>query len=149
MAEPIEDKGQLTDKLEADRREMTVQVGELRQNYNVRRWFSASVQRYPWGWMLGAIFSGFFLSHLPARNKKIYVRMPAEDPSARNSGRASFRGKKALKAVLRDEGYLDQDKKGFSVILKFWSIIKPLLAAYLAREIYKRVGRSRFGLVTR
>ena len=148
MAEPLENKGDLTDKLEADRQEMAIQVTEVQQSYNVPRWFRASVQEYPWGWMLGSICFGFLLSHLPARKKKVYVWIPVEDASTRNIGSDSFRGKKAKKAALKEEGYPDKDKKGSSLALKLWSIIKPIVTAYLAREIYRRLGRLRSNLST-
>ncbi len=35
MVDPVEDKGSLTERLEEDRQKMTVQVSELKKDYNV------------------------------------------------------------------------------------------------------------------
>ena len=48
MADPVEDKNSLTDRLEEDRRKMAIQVGELKQDYNVSNRLRASIQKYPW-----------------------------------------------------------------------------------------------------
>jgi hypothetical protein len=143
MAEPVENKGDLTEKLETDRQKMAVQVVELQQSYNVSRWFHASIQEYPWGWILGALIFGFLLSRLPARKKEIYVWLPSPDASNRISGGLSIRGKRMKRRAPEAEALSDKEKKGSSLTLKLWSLIKPILTAYLAREIYSRLSRLR------
>jgi hypothetical protein len=44
MAEPVEDKDFLAERLEEDRQKMAVQVSELKADYNVPRRLRASVQ---------------------------------------------------------------------------------------------------------
>jgi hypothetical protein len=141
MAEPVENKGDLTDKLEADRQEMATRVTELQQSYNVPRWFRASVQQYPWEWMLGAAMTGFLLSHLPRREKRVYVYAPADDSFYRDG--AAAQGKRKRKPTPKEREFSDRQKKGGRLALKLWSVIKPILTTYLAREIYNRVSRSR------
>ncbi len=71
MVDPVEDKGSLTERLEEDRQKMAVQVSELKKDYNVPRRLRASVQKYPWLWIMGAVLTGFLLSRLPARRKEV------------------------------------------------------------------------------
>lgn len=44
MADPTEDKGSLTQKLEEDRQKMAAEVSELKKEYNVARWCQRSVK---------------------------------------------------------------------------------------------------------
>ncbi|MBV8102131.1 MAG: hypothetical protein JOZ31_23545 [Verrucomicrobia bacterium] len=151
MAEPVENKGDLTDKLEADRQKMATQVTELQQSYSVPRWFRASVRKYPRGWILGAVIFGFLLSRVPARKKEVYVWLPGRDASTRDIEGASIQAKKGkkVKNVAWEEGrYREKEKRGSSLVFKVWSLIKPILAAYLAREIYSRLSRFRSNLST-
>jgi hypothetical protein len=141
MAEPVENKGDLTDKLEADRQEMAIQVGELQQSYNVPRWFRASVQDYPWRWMLGAVFFGLLLSRLPARKKRVYVYVPANDGRYRNA--TPLQGKGVTKLSPEQSEFSERQKKDLRLAPKLWSLTKPILTTYLAREIYDRLIRSR------
>ncbi|MBV8376255.1 MAG: hypothetical protein JO279_04555 [Verrucomicrobia bacterium] len=146
MAEPVENKGDLTDKLEADRQKMAIQVTELQQSYNVTRWFRASVQRYPWAWILGSAIVGFLLSRVPTRKKEVYVWLPGRDAPTSDIDGAFIRRKKA-KTLPREEGrYRDKEKHSSSLIFKVWSLIKPILTAYLAREVYSRMSRLRSGI---
>jgi hypothetical protein len=73
MAEPVEDKDFLAERLEEDRQRMAVQVSELKEDYNVPRRLRASLQKYPWTWVTGAVLTGFLLSRLPARRKEVYL----------------------------------------------------------------------------
>jgi hypothetical protein len=85
MAEPLEDKGFLGEKLEEDRQKMAVQVAELKEDYNVVRKLRASVQKNPWPWTVAALLVGFLLSRLPARRKEVLLwteplqRMPSRE----------------------------------------------------------------------
>ncbi|MBV8216032.1 MAG: hypothetical protein JOZ08_22675 [Verrucomicrobia bacterium] len=143
MAEPVENKGDLTDKLEADRQKMATQVIQLQQSYNVLRWFRSSAQRYPWRWILGAVMTGFLLSRLPRREKRVYVYAPADDDSYRDG--AAVEGKRKREPTPEERGFSDRQKRRGRVALKLWSVIKPILTTYLAREIYNRVSRSQSG----
>jgi len=141
MAEPVENKGDLADKLEADRQKMAIQVTELQQSYDVPRWFRWSAERYPWRWIVGAMMIGFLLSRLPRRKKRVYVYVPAGAGSYRDG--ASVQGKRVRKSAPAKEGFSDRPEKGVRLAPKLWSVMKPILTTYLAREIYNRVIRSR------
>jgi hypothetical protein len=139
MAEPVKNKGELTEKLEADRQKMAVQAIELQHSFNVSRWFRASVQRYPSGWILGAVIAGFLVSRLPPREKRIYLWVPAADDSHRNRGQAPTQGKRVKKLAQEERKYPDKDKHDSRFTHRLWPVIKPIVSAYIAREIYNRV----------
>ena len=148
MAEPLENKGALTDKLEADRQKMALQVTELQHRYYVPRWIRVSVQDYPWRWVLGTLIFGVLLSRLPARKKEVYVSVPSRDGSIHDIGGSSIRERKAKKAA-QDEGqYRKREKRGPFLTFRLWSLIKPILTAFLAREIYRRLSRARLDIST-
>ena len=73
MAERVEDKDFLAERLEEDRQKMAVQVSELKEDYNLSRRLRASMHKYPWPWIMGAVLTGFLLSRLPARRKEVYL----------------------------------------------------------------------------
>ncbi len=123
MADPVEDKGSLAERLEEDRQKMAVQVSELKKDYNVPRRLRASVQKYPWQWIMGGVLTGFLLSRVPARRKKVYLWpdylsrseqvVPPPQPERNAPGNAR----------------------------KVWSFAQPVISAYLARELYQNVRR--------
>jgi hypothetical protein len=125
MADPVEDKGILAERLEEDRQKMAVQVGELKKDYNVPRRLRASVQRYPWPWIMGAVLSGFLLSRLPARRKEVYLR---PDSGGRRPP--------------REMHPLSSDKDRSRAVNKVWSLVKPIVSTYIGRELYKRVRQA-------
>jgi hypothetical protein len=128
--------------LEADRQKMALQVTELQHRYDVPHWLRVSVQDYPWRWILGAVIFGVLLSRLPARKKEVCVSLPGRDGSTRDIGGSSVREKKANK-VAQDEGeYRNREKHDPSLTFRLWSLIKPILTAFLAREIYRRLSRA-------
>jgi hypothetical protein len=124
MAGPVEDKGSLTERLDDDRQKMAVQVSELKQDYNVPRRLRGSVQKYPWSWIMGAVLTGFLLSRLPARRKKVYLR---PDPL----------GRRPPREIHPPSSDNDQSR----AVNKVWSLVKPVISTYLGRELYKRVRR--------
>jgi hypothetical protein len=126
MVDPVEDKGFLTERLEEDRQKMAVQVGELKRDYNVSRRLRASVQKYPWPWIMGAVLTGFLVSRLPARRKEIYLW---SDPLQRNPPQEVYP--------------LSVDKDQRRTVSKLWSLIKPIISTYLGREVYERMWRRR------
>jgi hypothetical protein len=139
MAEPVENKGELTGKLEADRQKMAVQAIELHQSFNVSRWLRASVQKYPSGWILGAVITGFLVSRLPRREKRVYLWVPAPEDSRRNRGQASTQRKRIKKLPEEERKYPDKDQRDSGFPHRLWPVIKPIVSAYLARVIYNRL----------
>src|ERR1700716_854027 len=73
MAKPVEGKDFLAERLEEDRQKMAVQMSELKEDYNLSRRLRASMHKYPWPWIMGAVLTGFLLSRLPARRKEVYL----------------------------------------------------------------------------
>jgi hypothetical protein len=126
MADSIEDKGFLTERLEEDRQRMAIQVSRLKKEYNLANRLRASVQKHPQPWIMGALLTGFLLSRLPARRKEVYLW---SDPLQR----------KPPKEVCPT----DQDKDDWSLTNKLWSLAKPLISTYIGRELYNRVKRPR------
>ena len=73
MADSVEDKGSLTERLEEDRQKMAVQVSELKKDYNVADRLRASVRKYPWTWITGAVLTGFLFSRARASERSLSV----------------------------------------------------------------------------
>ena len=126
MVDPVEDKGSLTERLEEDRQKMAVQVSELKKDYNVPRRLRASVQKYPWLWIMGAVLTGFLLSRLPARRKEVYLR---SDPLQRKPP--------------WEVHPPSVDKDHSAAVNKLWSLVKPIISTYIGREVYERMSRAR------
>jgi hypothetical protein len=122
MVDPLEDKSALVDGLQNDRRKMALQVSELKEKYNVLHWFRSSIQKDPWPWLIATILSGFLISRLASRKKKIYV---LADSPQRKSLEQPTRPKKAHRKSVD----------------KLWSLAKPLVCTYIGGEIYRRFGR--------
>lgn len=121
MVEPVEDKRFLTGRLEEDRQKMAVQVSKLKREYNVSRLLRASIQKYPWPWLMGAVLTGFLLSRLPGRRKEVSL---SPDPIAPGSS--------------REVGDAVSDKEQIN---KLWSLAKPIISTYIGRELYKHLRR--------
>jgi len=124
MADPLENKDSLAERLDGDRQQMAIRVSDLKREYNVADRLKESVQKNPWEYIIGGVLIGFLLSHLPARRKEVYVwenqrsrRMPKDELSTR----------------------LDKENSG--KINKLWSLAKPIISAYIGRELYKRLRR--------
>jgi hypothetical protein len=124
VAEPVEDKDFVEGRLERDRQKMAMQVGELKEQYNLARRLRTSVQRDPWPWMIGTVLTGFLLSRLPARRKEVYL---SADPRQR-------RPPKNIHPTRADKD--DSWRTN-----KLWSLVKPVISAYIGRELYKRMRR--------
>ena len=121
MVSPTEDKGSLTDRLDDARQKMAIQVSELKEDYNVPHRLRGSVQKYPRSWIMGAVLVGFLFSRLPARRKEVYL---SADPLQGRSSRGMH-----LPLAEKDESRATH---------KIWSLIKPLISAYVGREVYRR-----------
>ena len=124
MAERVEDKDFLAERLEEDRQKMAVQVSELKEDYNLSRRLRASMHKYPWFWIMGAVLTGFLLSRVPARRKEVYL---SPDP---------LRSRHPRK--VRPPA---SDKDRARAINKLWSLAKPVISTYIGRELYKHVKR--------
>jgi hypothetical protein len=75
MAESVEDKGLLSQKLEEDREKIGVQTAELKEEYDVLHRINAAVQKNPLPWVMAALLVGFLLSRLPPAAKKFLFGM--------------------------------------------------------------------------
>jgi hypothetical protein len=122
MVDPSEDKSALVDGLRNDRQKMALQVSELKEKYDVLHWLRSSIQKDPSPWLIATILSGFLISRLASRKKKIYV---LADSPQRKSLEQPTRPKKAHRKSVD----------------KLWSLTKPIICTYIGGEIYRRFGR--------
>jgi hypothetical protein len=121
MAKSSEDKSALTQRLEKDRLGMAVEVDELKKSYNLSSRLRDLVRKEPWYWIAGSLLIGFLLSRLPARHEKIYFQ-------------ADSSGTKEVRNLSPKEAKKGRSQIGRSV----WSLVKPIITAYVGREVYKR-----------
>ena len=89
MVEPVEDKNFVAERLDRDRQKMAMQVGELKEHYNLVRRLRTSVERDPWPWVIGGVVTGFLLSRLPAHRKEVYL---SADPRQRRPSKRDTSG---------------------------------------------------------
>jgi hypothetical protein len=114
MADPQDERKRIAAELARMRVELSDQSLLVRRDLDVGRRMSESLRKHSWGWMSVAAIFGWLLSRLPARKKKIYV--------ATNSD----------KKVSYHEGFIVQVWKGI------WSITKPIVVAYVTKQIVER-----------
>lgn len=124
MADSLENKDSLAERLEENRQQMAIRVSELKREYNVTDRLKESVQKNPWEYIIGGVLIGFLLSCLPARRKEVYVW----------ENRRSRR-------MPKDEVPTRLDKENSGKINKLWSLAKPIISAYIGRELYKPLRR--------
>jgi hypothetical protein len=124
MAEPLEDKGLLTEKLEEDRQKMVVQTAELKEEYDVLHRVNASVQKNPLPWVIAALLVGFLLSRLTPGRKEVLVW---NEPFQRMPSR---------KVPLTPTG---SDNDEFSEMKQLLSLTKWAIGAYIIRILERRV----------
>jgi hypothetical protein len=124
MAESVEDKGLLSQKLEEDREKIGVQTAELKEEYDVLHRINAAVQKNPLPWVMAALLVGFLLSRLPPRRKEVFVW---NEPFQRTSSR---------KVPLSPTG---SDNDEFSEMKQLLSLTKWAIAAYIIRILESRV----------
>ena len=124
MADPLENKDSLAERLDEDRQQMAIRVSDLKREYNVADRLKESVQKNPWEYIIGGVLIGFLLSRLPARRKEVYVW---EDQRSRR--------------MPKDGLPTQLDKENTGRINKLWSLAKPIISAYIGRELYKRLRR--------
>ena len=123
MAEPAEDKDAVIGRLDQDREQLAVEAGRLRRQCDVPGKLTASIQRDPMPWVIGATMAGFLLSLLPARRKKIYLARDSDRPRA-----------------ARKPSMPVSDQHPFGQ--KLWNLAKPLISTYIGQQIYKRLRQS-------
>ncbi|MFY9987885.1 MAG: hypothetical protein WAK31_24210 [Chthoniobacterales bacterium] len=123
MAESAEDKDAVTGRLDQDREQLAIEAARLRRQCDVPGKLTASIQQDPVPWVIGATVTGFLLSLLPARRKKIYL--------ARDSDRLRLTRKQSTPVS-------DQHPVG----QKLWKLAKPLISTYVGQQIYKRLSQS-------
>jgi hypothetical protein len=124
MAEPVEDKGLLSQKLEEDRQKMGVQAAELKEEYDVLHRINTAVQKNPLPWVIAALLVGFLLSRLPPRGKEVFIW---NEPFHRTPPR---------KVPLSPTG---SDNDEFSEMKQLLSLTKWAIAAYIIRILERRV----------
>ena len=124
MADPLENKHSLAERLEADRQQMAIRVSEVKREYNVVDRLKESVQKHPREYIIGGVLIGFLLSLLPVQRKEVYVR---EDQRWRR--------------MPKDGLPTQLEKEHSGRINKLWSLAKPIISAYIGRELYQRLRR--------
>jgi len=117
MAEPVEDKGVLARKLEEDRKKMTVQAGELKDDYNPVRKVAISIRKDPLAWIIATALVGVLLARLLGRPKEILLSTESVDRTRAQE----------LPRLPIDEDESSETKK-------LLSLAKWALGAYLIRE---------------
>ena len=121
MADPEQDY--LAARLEEDRRGMAQAVNELKNDYDVPQRLNASIRQHPWVSVFSAALIGWLLSRVPARRREVYVFARHSEENPRKV--ASPRGRES------------------NVGKGVWSFTQPILSTYLARELHRRISRSR------
>jgi hypothetical protein len=92
----------------------------LRRDLDLRRYLVQSIRDHPSGWVSAGFMLGWLISRLPPRQKKIYIY--TADP----------------------EKVKDRGNKTKSKLWNFaWSTSKPLIAAYLAKEIAQKTNANK------
>jgi hypothetical protein len=115
MADAQDERKRIAGELARRRAEITDQSLLLRRDLNIGHRMSDSLRKHSWGWMSIAAMFGWLLSRLPARKKKIYVHSASSE-----------------KWKPPKESLMLQVWKGL------WSIAKPLVVAYVTKQIAER-----------
>jgi hypothetical protein len=108
--------GRLSEELANTRTQLRDRLLLLRRDSDVGRHIVRSIEGHTFEWVTVAFISGWLLSRLPARKKKIYYYSPDQEPG---KGGSHKKKNKLWKMV--------------------WNTSKPLIAAYLAKEVAERV----------
>jgi len=122
MAEPIEDKTFLAERVEEDRHRLELLTRETKEYYNVVAHFRESVKKHSWRWMSGALLAGYVLSLLLARHRKTAAPWGQE---------------------IQPERKLDLGKTCARITNEIWSLARPIIGAYIGREFHKRITRRK------
>jgi hypothetical protein len=122
MAEPIEDKTFLADRLEEDRHRLELLGRETKEYYNVVAHFRESVKKDSWRWISGALLTGYVLSLLLTKHRKTSA------PCGQG---------------IQPERNLDLWKSCARITNEIWSLARPIAGAYIGREFHKRITRRK------
>jgi hypothetical protein len=122
MAEPIEDKTFIAERLEQDRHRLELLARETKEYYNVVAHFRESVKKHSWRWMSGALLAGYVLSLLLARHGKTSAPCGQE---------------------IQPERKLNLGKTCARITNEIWSLARPIIGAYIGREFHKRTTRRK------
>jgi hypothetical protein len=84
----------------------------LRHKLLMKQHVLESIKNHPWEWAGGAAMVGWMLSHIPARQKRVYIDSSSQKPVKRP-----------------DRGPLGK------LFREVWQFSKPMIAAYLAKQL--------------
>jgi hypothetical protein len=120
MAEADGEKSRIIAELAGTRFEINTHLAHARVDLDVKKRVSDSIRQHSYGWMTIAAIFGWLLSRIPARKKKIYIH-------------ASSTTAKVVKK--------EASRAGWALLAwnAAWSIGKPLLTAYLARRMERKI----------
>jgi hypothetical protein len=118
MVETRHTEQHLSKELADSRAQLRDHLSLLRQDLDISRHVVRSTKEHPFEWICVALLIGWLLSRLPARKQKIYYSLDQEQDKVR-----SKRKKNKLWEII-------------------WNTSKPVIAAYLAREIAQKVNTS-------
>jgi hypothetical protein len=91
--------------------------------FGTKKFMDETVRQFSsWPWIIAAILTGFLISRLASRKKKIYI---VADSSQRKSPEKPTRLEKGHREIVG----------------KLWSLTKPIVCTYIGGEIYRRFGR--------
>jgi hypothetical protein len=110
MAQTHQKKQQITAALIALRIQLQNEGSLLRRKLNMKQHILESIKTHPWEWASCAAISGWLLSRIPPREKRIYIHSSSQ---------------KQVKP--RDKGPLGK------LWREVWKFSKPVIAAYLAK----------------
>jgi hypothetical protein len=114
-----EHTGRLSDELANSRSQLRDSLLLLRRDLDVGRHIVHSMEGQTLEWVTVAFLSGWLLSRLSAHKKKIYYDSPDQEPGKEGS-----------------------DKKKNKLWKMVWNTFKPVVAAYLAKEVADRVEKA-------
>ncbi|MBV8227060.1 MAG: hypothetical protein JO232_17915 [Verrucomicrobia bacterium] len=109
----------LSEELADSRTQLRDHLSLLRRDLDIGRHVVRSTKEHPFEWISVAFLIGWLLSRLPARKEKVYYSLAHEQGKVR-----SKRKKNKLWEIV-------------------WNNSKPVIAAYLAREIAQKVNISK------
>jgi hypothetical protein len=118
MVETRHTEQHLSEELADSRTQLRDHLSLLRRDLDIGRHVVRSIEEHPSEWICVALLNGWLLSRLPARKQKIYYSLDQEQGKVR-----SKRKKNKLWEII-------------------WNTSKPVIAAYLAREIAQKVNTS-------
>jgi hypothetical protein len=114
MVETRHAERRLSEELAETRTQFRENLLLLRRELDLRGHVISSIRNHTFEWITSAFITGWLLSRLPARKKKIYYDLNHQEAKA--------------------PGRKTRDKLGKMV----WNTFKPVIAAYLAKELAEK-----------